>query len=71
MVRTNTLINKIRDLGYTFKSQRSRVMIWRKGTDFVSIPRRDLVEDGFVRSTLRQAGCSEAEIEAFIASAKS
>ncbi len=36
----------------------------------MSVPMSDLLEDEFVTSSLRQAGCDEKEISAFIASAK-
>lgn len=45
--------------------------IWRKPgtTHYISIPKSDLLDDEFVHSTLRQAGCQEAEIQAFLKAA--
>jgi hypothetical protein len=37
---------------------------------FISIPRRDLLTDEFVRSSLHQAGLQEVEIQSFITAAK-
>jgi len=71
MVRRETYINKIRELGYTYKGQRPRINLWRKGMHFISVPRRDLLTDEFVKSTLSQAGCQSEEILAFLSSAKS
>ncbi len=71
MVRREHFVNKLRALDYTFKDERKRVRIWRKrgGTHYISVPKCDLLEETYVHSTLRQAGCQEAEIQAFIKSA--
>ncbi len=73
MIRRQTYINKLRDLGYTYKTHRKRTQLWRKvgGTHFIPVPKCDLLELDFVRSTLRQAGASKDEIESFIGSAQS
>ena len=73
MVHRTTFINKIRDLGYTFKGQQKRTYLWRKqgGTHRIFVPMCDLLEDVWVVSTLLHAGQSKDEIEAFIRSAKS
>ena len=70
MVRKEAFINKIRELNYTYKKQQKRVDLWRKagGTHFISVPRRDLLDEEFVSSSLRQAGVSEEEIRTFISS---
>jgi hypothetical protein len=66
-------INKIRELGYTFKRQADRVDLWRKkgGTHYIAVPRSDQLEDEFVSSSLRQAGCTRDDILNFISAAKS
>ncbi len=73
MVRRERYINKIRELNYSYKSQQKRTYLYRKvgGTHYISVPMADWLEDEFVRSSLRQAGCGDAEITAFIAAAKS
>jgi hypothetical protein len=73
MVRRETFINKIRTLQYHYKSKQKRTFLYRKtgGTHYISVPMADLLEDAFVASALRQAGLSEAEIQSFLASAKS
>jgi hypothetical protein len=70
MVRREAFFNKIRDLGYAYKTTKNRVTIWRKtgSTHFISVPKADLLEDLYVRSALRQAGEPEADIRSFIAS---
>ena len=72
MVPRENFINKIRSLGYTFKSQQKRTYLWRKtgGTHYISVPMADKLEEEFVTSALRQAGLQDSEIRAFIASAK-
>jgi hypothetical protein len=72
MVHKDAFINKIRELGYTYKSQQKRTQLWRKrgGTHRMFVPLCDLLEDDYVKCSLRQAGCPEPEIEAFLAIAK-
>lgn len=73
MVRRDALINKIRDLGYAFKSQQKRTYLWRQknGTHYIHVPKADLLEDEFVTSVLRQAGVAEEDILSFLGAAKS
>ena len=68
MVRRQTFINKIRSLGYSYKSQQKRTYLYRKagGTHYISVPMADLLEDEFVTSALRQAGAPEDEIQSFL-----
>ena len=72
MVSRQSFINKIRELGYTYKSQQKRTYLWRKtgGTHYISVPMADLLEDEFVMSSLRQAGCRDEEISSFLTAAK-
>jgi hypothetical protein len=73
MVRRDSFINKIRELKYAYKDQQKRTYLYRKvgGTQYISVPMRDILTDTYVRSTLLQAGCEKEEIEAFLNSAKS
>ena len=68
MVRRESFINKIRSLKYSYKDRQKRTDLWRKagGTHYISVPLSDLLEDDFVRSSLRQAGESPEAIEGFI-----
>jgi hypothetical protein len=72
MVSRESFINKIRELGYTFKDQQKRTYLWRKvgGTHFIPVPKSDNLSDDFVISSLRHAGCKDPEIQAFLSSAK-
>lgn len=73
MIPRSHYINKIRELGYTFKERKKRIAIWRKqgGTHFISVPHTELLEEEFVISTLRQAGCNDDDIKALITAATS
>jgi hypothetical protein len=72
MVRRQQFINKIRELGYRYKSQQKRTYLYRKagGTHFISVPMADQLEDEFVLSALRQAGESEKAIQSFLSCCK-
>jgi hypothetical protein len=70
MVRRQSFINKIRELDYTFKSERKRVYLWRKGLHFIPVPKSDLLDYAFVANALRQAGVGNEEIQIFLGLAK-
>lgn len=73
MVRREQFVNKIRELGYSYKTQQKRTYLFRRtnSTSYVSVPMADWLEDEFVSHSLRQAGCSDDAIRAFIAACKS
>jgi hypothetical protein len=73
MVHRETFINKIRSIGYAFKTETKRAYLWRKkgSTHFIYVPKTEILEDDFVKSSLWQAGCTKEEIEGFVSSAKS
>ncbi len=68
MVRRQSFVNKIRALGYEYKTQQKRTYLWRKkgGTHYISVPMADLLEDEFISSSLRQACQQDDEIREFI-----
>ena len=72
MIPRNAFINKIRELRYSYKSTQKRTYLYRKagGTHYISVPMANLLEHEFVTSALRQAGCHDSEIQAFIAAAR-
>ena len=53
MISKRFLVGKLRALGFTFVEQKKRIDLWRnsKGPVYVSIPRRDQLDDLYVRST--------------------
>lgn len=73
MVRRDSFINKIRALNYSYKDQQKRTYLYRKTaaptTSLFRWPIYSKTE--YVSTTLRQAGCPDDEIKAFLAGAKS
>jgi hypothetical protein len=65
-------VNKLRELGYSFKEQKKRAELWRKPgtTSMVWLPRNKELSEVYVVSTLLQCGLSPTEIEEFIRDAK-
>lgn len=72
MVRREAFINKIRELGYHYKSQQAHTQLWKKKgtTQRMFVPLASLLEDDYVIGALRQAGVSDHEIKSFLAAAK-
>lgn len=73
MVRRDAFINKIRELGFSYKTTQKRTFLYKKAgaPEYISVPRSELLEEEFVFHSLRQHGCPKEEIDGFIASAKS
>lgn len=73
MVHREHFINKIRTLKYHYKGRQKRTDLYRKagGTHYISVPLKDLLEEEFVTSTLRQTGLNDPEIRDFLRSTKS
>ncbi len=69
-IRRERLVNKLRDLGYKLKQDAWRVTIFRHPVSMrvVSVPKRDLLSEEFVRSVLRQAGCDADDVKTFVCS---
>ena len=72
MIPRERFCNKIRELDYSFQRQADRVMIWKQkgSTNRIFIPRKDMLDDDFVRNALKQAGLGSPEIENFVANNK-
>jgi hypothetical protein len=62
------LINRLRELGFTFRKRTGRVELYRCAATArrVEIVRKDLLDEEAVRSILRQSGVEREEIERFI-----
>lgn len=70
MVPRERLINKLRELNYTYADQTDKSVLWRKkgGTHSVWIPRKqDPLSATYVANVLRQCGVAPPEIEIFLA----
>lgn len=68
VIRREHFCNKLKELGYRYKRETDRVSLWKKpgNPSFVTVPRRDLVDEDYVRATLRMSGCNRQDIETFI-----
>jgi hypothetical protein len=72
MLRKQYFVNKLRELGYTFKARQKRTELWRKkgGTHCVDVPLSNSLPETYVRMVMRQCGQTTTQIEAFIREAK-
>ena len=72
MISKAHFVNKLRELGFTFKTQAKRVDIWRLkgGTQYVSVRRKKKLSEAWVILTLRNLGVCADEIQEFIKSSK-
>jgi hypothetical protein len=73
MIRREAFMNKIREIGFTYKTQQKRTTLWRQSgtTNYISMPMKDWLEDEYVQYELRKGGCSQQDIDSFFASCKS
>ncbi len=73
MVRREIFINKIRDLGFKYKSTQKRTYLYRQSgtTKYIPVPMADWIDDEFVIWALRYACVPPNEIQSFLSSAKS
>ena len=72
MISKRHFVNKLKELGYSFKEQLHYQERYRLkgGTHIIHVPRRNTLEETYVRSTLKQAGQTKEQIEQFIREAK-
>lgn len=68
MIRREHFCNKLSDLKYRYKRETERVLLYKRPNDpvYVTVPRRDLLDEDYVRIQLKQCGCSKEDIEAFV-----
>lgn len=68
MIPRERFCNKLNSLDYTFQRQADRVMIYRRPRDQhrVSVPRKKLLDEDYVRTQLSLCGLTADEIETFI-----
>lgn len=69
MILRERFVNKLNELGYKYKSQGDRALLYKKSgrPGYVTVPKRDRIENQYVRAQLRLTGCPAEDIEAFIA----
>ena len=70
MIPHDALVNALRSLKFRFKRQADRVEIYKQSgtTRRVQLRRHDLHDETAARTVLRQAGMSDTDIDAFVAS---
>ncbi len=71
MIGRHAVINRLKEAGYRFKRDAWRVSFFKKGTHLVGVPKRDLIEEDWVRSQFHQCGLTRDEVEHFIKCARS
>lgn len=64
------VLNKLRMMGYSFKRQAPRVDLYKNGPDRIEVPRKDLIDERWVRAVLGQRHIPPADIDAFVRAAK-
>lgn len=69
MINRKPYLRKVRSLGYRFRKQQRRTVLYRKanGDGYLLVPRSGPLDEVYVRSALRQNGLAPEEIDAFIA----
>ena len=72
MIPNDALINALRSLGFVFKKQHPRVMLYKKQGETlrVEVRRRDNHDEQYARIVLRQAGMTKDNIDRFVAESK-
>jgi len=71
VLRREQLINKLHEMGFSFRRQADRVLFFGHGNGLrVAVHRRDLIPDVTAANILKRAGCSDAEIAEFLRSTK-
>lgn len=72
MIPRERLINKLRELGFTFDRQADRVELYKKkgDTQRVTVRRKDCLAEETVKQTLAQCGMSAADILSFMGQCK-
>ena len=58
-------IRKLLGLGFVFKRQADRVMIYKRGTDYVHVQRRDWIDEQVVRALLK-GRTTPADVDEFL-----
>jgi hypothetical protein len=68
MATREQVINKLRAAGYRFKRDAWRVSIFKKqgGTHRIEVPKRDILDEEWVRAAFRQADITREEIDEFL-----
>lgn len=68
MIPRVAFCNKLSDLGFRYKRETDRVCLYKKpgNPDYVTVPRRDLIDEDYVATTLKRQGVSEEDAKRFV-----
>lgn len=68
MIQNDALINALRSLGYRFKKQTDRMMLYKRSgsSDRVMVRRNSAHSPEYARTVLKQAGMPPDQIDSFI-----
>jgi len=72
VISKRRFVSKLRELGYDFKEQlhyQERYRL-RGGVHIIHVPRKDLLDEEYVRCVLRQARQKSEQIERFVGEAR-
>jgi hypothetical protein len=72
VISKRRFVSKLRELGYDFKEQlhyQERYRL-RGGVHIIHVPRKDLLDEEYVRCVLRQARQTREQIERFVGEAR-
>jgi hypothetical protein len=72
VISKRRFVSKLRELGYDFKEQlhyQERYRL-RGGVHIIHVPRKDLLDEEYVRCVLRQARQTSEQIERFVGEAR-
>ncbi len=70
MPKREHFINKIREIGFSYKTQAKRRSIWKRGEEVLMLPSWKELPEDYCRIELEMRGVSNKEIEEFIRSSK-
>lgn len=69
LISREQVVRRLRDADWKFHRPADRVEFYKKGVQRLTIARKDLYPETYVRTVLGQAGLSAAEVEEFLRSA--
>lgn len=72
MIRRRLFVEKLRSMGFQFLAQKDKIEIYKRPGDirYANVRRKDFIAEVEVRSILRQAGQTQQQIDAWIATTK-
>jgi hypothetical protein len=68
VVRHDALLNKLRELGYRYKTQKLRTELYKRpgNPNYAVLPRKELLDEANVKEVLAFTGMTAQQIKTFI-----